>query len=168
MAEECEPTVVAQESRHEARYDGLRNTSFPEEDRLVGCSTALVCFEPTAYLWCRIIHLPWRWRRYVPPKRRFKPDPHGAISHRTIFFIVIAWKPQILRILSYLHSFSCFSQALVSCGMLTLLYSIQTGSGSNPKGPTQRLRETWRLQGQSQVCPPPHANPKPHKYIIHI
>jgi hypothetical protein len=34
-----------------------------------------------------VIHLPWRWRRYFPPKRQFKPDPHGAASQKTIFFI---------------------------------------------------------------------------------
>jgi hypothetical protein len=32
------------------------------------------------------IFLPWRWRRYVPPKRRFTQDVHGAISQKTAFF----------------------------------------------------------------------------------
>jgi hypothetical protein len=32
------------------------------------------------------IFLPWRWRRYVPPKRRFTQDLHGATSQKTAFF----------------------------------------------------------------------------------
>jgi hypothetical protein len=31
------------------------------------------------------ILLPWRWRRYVPPKRRFKQDLHSATSQKTEF-----------------------------------------------------------------------------------
>jgi hypothetical protein len=38
------------------------------------------------------IFLPWRWRRYVPPKRRFIQDLHGAVSQNTAFFIVTAVK----------------------------------------------------------------------------
>jgi hypothetical protein len=30
--------------------------------------------------------IPWRWRRYVPPKRRVTQDLHGATSQKTIFF----------------------------------------------------------------------------------
>jgi hypothetical protein len=30
--------------------------------------------------------LPWRWRRYVPPKRRLTPYLHGATSQKTAFF----------------------------------------------------------------------------------
>jgi hypothetical protein len=29
---------------------------------------------------------PWRWRRYVPPKRRFLLEPHGVTSQKTQFF----------------------------------------------------------------------------------
>jgi hypothetical protein len=39
--------------------------------------------------------LPWRWRRYVPPKRRLTPYPDGATSQKTAFFIyqtVCHWK----------------------------------------------------------------------------
>jgi hypothetical protein len=32
------------------------------------------------------IFLPWRWRRYVPPKRRFTQYLHGATSPKTTFF----------------------------------------------------------------------------------
>jgi hypothetical protein len=30
------------------------------------------------------IYLPWRWRRYVPPKRQFTQDVHGATPRRRI------------------------------------------------------------------------------------
>jgi hypothetical protein len=33
------------------------------------------------------IFLPWRWRRSVPPKRRFTQELHGATSQKTAFFI---------------------------------------------------------------------------------
>jgi hypothetical protein len=36
--------------------------------------------------------LPWRWRRYVPPRRRLTPLLHGATSQKTAFFIVTAVK----------------------------------------------------------------------------
>jgi hypothetical protein len=32
------------------------------------------------------IFLPWRWRRYIHPKRRFTQDLHGATSQKTAFF----------------------------------------------------------------------------------
>jgi hypothetical protein len=38
------------------------------------------------------IFLPWIWRRYVPPKRRFTQDLHGATSQKTAFFIVTSVK----------------------------------------------------------------------------
>jgi hypothetical protein len=34
------------------------------------------------------ILLPWRWRRYVPPKSRFTQDLHGATSQKTKFLKV--------------------------------------------------------------------------------
>jgi hypothetical protein len=36
------------------------------------------------------IFLPWRWRRYVPPKRRLTQDLHSATFQKTTFFIVTA------------------------------------------------------------------------------
>jgi hypothetical protein len=33
------------------------------------------------------LHLPWRRRRYVPLKRRFTQDLHGATSQKTAFFL---------------------------------------------------------------------------------
>jgi hypothetical protein len=36
--------------------------------------------------------LPWRWRRYVPPKRQLTQYLHGVTSQMTAFFIVTAVK----------------------------------------------------------------------------
>jgi hypothetical protein len=38
------------------------------------------------------IFLPSRWRRYVPPKRRFTQDLHGATFQKTAFFVDTAVK----------------------------------------------------------------------------
>jgi hypothetical protein len=38
------------------------------------------------------IFLTWRWRRHVPPKRRFTRDLHGAISQKSAFFIITTVK----------------------------------------------------------------------------
>jgi hypothetical protein len=36
------------------------------------------------------IFLPWRWRRYDPPKRRFnRPHLHGATLQKTAFFLIV-------------------------------------------------------------------------------
>jgi hypothetical protein len=40
--------------------------------------------------------LPWRWRPYVPPKRRLPQFLHGATSQKTAFFIVTAVKTSSL------------------------------------------------------------------------
>jgi hypothetical protein len=64
-------------------------------------------WQTPAYQWSRVIHLPWRWRRYVPPKHRFEPEPHGAISQKTIFFIVIAMKTSNLIWCLFCSYFAC-------------------------------------------------------------
>jgi hypothetical protein len=38
------------------------------------------------------IFLPWRWRPYIPLRRRFTQDLHGATSRKTAFFRVTAVK----------------------------------------------------------------------------
>jgi lambda repressor-like predicted transcriptional regulator len=30
---------------------------------------------------------PWRWKQYIPPKRRFLQDPRGVTSQKTALFI---------------------------------------------------------------------------------
>jgi hypothetical protein len=43
--------------------------------------------------------LPWRWRRYVPPKRRLKLNGlHGVISQKTILFITTSVKTYIWKL----------------------------------------------------------------------
>jgi hypothetical protein len=46
-----------------------------------GCSHLLTLVSLTR------IFLPWRWRRYVPPKRQFTQDLHSATSQKTAFLI---------------------------------------------------------------------------------
>jgi hypothetical protein len=59
------------------------------------------------------IFLPWWWRRYVPPKRRFTQDLHGATSQKTAFFIVAPVKPSDLTVLCRLEA-SVFIRILES------------------------------------------------------
>jgi hypothetical protein len=46
------------------------------------------------------LHLPWRWKRYFPPKRRLTQDLHSATSQKTTFFWLNysqrAWGPPSL------------------------------------------------------------------------
>jgi hypothetical protein len=51
------------------------------------------------------IFLPWRWRRYVPPKRRFTQDLHDATSQKTTFFIVTVVKTSNLTRIHLVLSF---------------------------------------------------------------
>jgi hypothetical protein len=46
------------------------------------------------------VFLPWRWRRYVPPKRRFTQDLQGATSQKTALLIVTAVKTSTLTYIS--------------------------------------------------------------------
>jgi hypothetical protein len=52
------------------------------------------------------IFLPWRWRRYVPPKRRLTQDLHSATSQKTTFFIVTAVKASNRTCTGYLEDTS--------------------------------------------------------------
>jgi hypothetical protein len=46
----------------------------------------------------RLIFRPWRWWRYVPPKRRLTFNGlHGVISQKIVLFITPLWEPQILQ-----------------------------------------------------------------------
>jgi hypothetical protein len=65
------------------------------------CMETALHFVITGKMWCKRgaklvpcswIFLPWRWRRYFPPKRRFTQYLHGATSQKTAFFIVTAMK----------------------------------------------------------------------------
>jgi hypothetical protein len=65
------------------------------------------------------ISLPWKWRRYIPPKHRFTQDLHSAASQKMAFFIVTAVKTSnliwILRVSNYLNT------ALLMCSTLIKL-----------------------------------------------
>jgi hypothetical protein len=46
----------------------------------------------------------WRWRRYVPPKRRLKPNRlHGIISQKMILFITTAVKTSNPTIIKHVY-----------------------------------------------------------------
>jgi hypothetical protein len=68
--------------------------SLPSGSYIAGSLRLVASLQPPAHLVLRSrIFLPWRWRRYVPPKRRFNPlDLHSAASQKTAFFIVTAVK----------------------------------------------------------------------------
>jgi hypothetical protein len=51
-----------------------------------------VCSHLLTLVPCSRIFLSWRWRRYVPPKRRLTQDLHSATFQKTTFFIVTAVK----------------------------------------------------------------------------
>jgi hypothetical protein len=51
-----------------------------------------ICSHLLTMVLCSRILLPWRWRRYVPPKGRLTQDVHSATSQKTTFFIVTAVK----------------------------------------------------------------------------
>jgi hypothetical protein len=38
------------------------------------------------------VFIPWKWRRYLPQKRRFRQDLHGATSQKMAFFKVTSLK----------------------------------------------------------------------------
>jgi hypothetical protein len=54
-----------------------------EECHLLGCGNHLLTLVPHSR-----IYLPWRWSRYVPPKRRFTQYIHDATSQKMVFFLI--------------------------------------------------------------------------------
>jgi hypothetical protein len=59
------------------------------------------------------IFLLWRWRRYVPPKRRFTQDVHGATSQKTAFFKDIPGFFHVMRT-NFEHRFKLQPIVLIS------------------------------------------------------
>jgi hypothetical protein len=58
----------------------------------------------------------WRWRRYVPPKRRFTHDLHSATSQKTAFFIVTAVKTSNLIFTTFIMKhFSIWYMYIAKC-----------------------------------------------------
>jgi hypothetical protein len=70
------------------------------------------------------IFLSWRCRRYVPPKRRFTQDLHGATSQKAAFFIVTAMKSSNLaKNFVVLLSTFCFAEVpFISRSKLSLIH----------------------------------------------
>jgi hypothetical protein len=48
----------------------------------------LVCSHMLTPVFHSRIFLPWKWRRYVPPKRRSTQDLHSTTSQKTTFFML--------------------------------------------------------------------------------
>jgi hypothetical protein len=68
--------------------------------------------------------LSWRWRRYVPPKRRFTQDLHGNTSRKTTFFIATEVKTSNLTKSIYFtnHGTSLFVYATLRKKNLVEIY----------------------------------------------
>lgn len=66
----------------------LMNRRFGRKHRLnlQGDQVAAVCTHVLTLVPRSRIFLPWRWRRYISPKRRFTQDIHNATSQKTEFF----------------------------------------------------------------------------------
>jgi hypothetical protein len=100
------------------------------------------------------IFLPWRWRRYVPPKRRFTQDLHGATSQKTAFFSLIQFTPSQPIFLSYiliLSSYLCldFPTGLFLYSFLTRTWYAFILSPVRPKYP---LHVALLLDRISSLC----------------
>jgi hypothetical protein len=68
--------------------------------------------------------LPWRWRRYIPPKHRFTQDPHSDTSQKTAVFIFY----------SCLRLKIMFSFTFTICGvMINIAASYSVSSASEPQ-----------------------------------
>jgi hypothetical protein len=69
-----------------------------------------------------------RWRRYVPPKRRFKPDPHGATTQKIIFFRLVILNGMLYNLFETRARFFIESMHLLRCGT-ALLSDSRVGNG---------------------------------------
>jgi hypothetical protein len=63
----------------------------------------------------------WKWRLYVPPKRRFTQDLQGATSQKTAFFIVTSVKTSNLTYFRTLHQLSWSTLYWISRGSSSLI-----------------------------------------------
>jgi hypothetical protein len=55
-----------------------------------------VCSHPLTLVPRSRIILPWRWSRYVPPKRRFTQELHSATSQKTAFLTILSAHKSVL------------------------------------------------------------------------
>jgi hypothetical protein len=80
----------------------------------------------------RIFLLPWRWRRYVPPKRRLIQYLHGDTFQKTAFFNFTEfakWRPLLLNMPHTLRILleSCFETAWISVPNISRDFSRELG-----------------------------------------
>jgi hypothetical protein len=74
---------------------GLTNTNWvlPSVPYIYRSSAGKLCLPPACSLLCWTILRPWRWRRYVPSKRRVPLNAlHGVVSQKKILFKTTAVK----------------------------------------------------------------------------
>jgi hypothetical protein len=75
-----------------------------------------------------LIFVPWRWKRYVPPKRRFTQALHGATSQKTAYFIDIfpyaRSLPKIFWISYWSHIFHTHARGLRVYGLFHINFTV--------------------------------------------
>jgi hypothetical protein len=115
----CKRIVVEERESREWEYNGVQQKVWELSQLSVGKSASE---EPAWAGGCSQLHtlvprsrifLPWRWRRYVPPKRRFTQDPYGARSQKTVFFMVTAVKTSNLTIQGLINPVSQIDYVII-------------------------------------------------------
>jgi hypothetical protein len=95
---------------------------------------------------------PWRWMRYVPPKRRLQLNRlHGIISHKTILFITTAVRTS--------------NPIYVSQNLLPMVDSsnMQARGHCSSLGQLPCAKVMYHAIGL--VCPPPPSPPLPPNFL---
>jgi hypothetical protein len=70
-------------------------------NRRLGGTYRSVCHLLSRWFLAELIRRPWRWRRYVPPKRRLTFNGlHGVITQKIIFFITTAVRKKDRELIS--------------------------------------------------------------------
>jgi hypothetical protein len=117
-----EPTQLGLSERINIHHQSSATYSDSPLERGTSVCSHLLMLVPSSR-----IFLPWRWSRYVPPKRRFTQDLHGFTFQKTAF-IKILW----LEILNLLRSCSVsFNSVIVSilsvsCFQLLYIFCVTT------------------------------------------
>jgi hypothetical protein len=101
--------------------------------------------------------IPWKWRWYVPPKRRLIKHLHGATSQKTAFFIPFVFKARI-------------SKWLTSQLKTNLPIDRQIDLLANPMKESPSWGYTSRSTGEKNkyLLWKPHALYRNHKNILPI
>jgi hypothetical protein len=75
----------------------------------------------------RFILLPWKWRKYIPPKRHLTLNGiQGVISQKTVLFIAIAMRTSNPTQNEYLHCIIPINSSLISTSVKdpTIVYTV--------------------------------------------